>query len=161
MHACMQARERVVKTLTDYLESRPVKDDIYDKFIQTIREDSPEDTEEMLRGQGRDLLTGLLFAGHDTTAATMVFTVKYVGENPHVLAEIRVIPPPLVLASATEFILPTPPAMDLTALGLRFRSLITLLQSTDLRSFWLICVMCVFHCCCRLTHHDYRKSMRM
>ncbi len=23
--ACMQARERVVKTLTDYLESRPVK----------------------------------------------------------------------------------------------------------------------------------------
>jgi cytochrome P450 len=90
----MQARERVVKTLTDYLESRPVKDDIYDKFIQTIREDSPEDTEEMLRGQGRDLLTGLLFAGHDTTAATMVFTVKYVGENPHVLAEIRVIPSP-------------------------------------------------------------------
>ncbi|CAK9264952.1 unnamed protein product [Sphagnum jensenii] len=85
----MRARERVVKTLTDYLESRPVKDDIYDKFIQTIREDSPEDTEEMLRGQGRDLLTGLLFAGHDTTAATMVFTVKYVGENPHVLAEIR------------------------------------------------------------------------
>jgi cytochrome P450 len=48
----MQAQERVVKTLTDYLESRPVKDDIYNKFIQTIREDSPEDMEEMLYGQG-------------------------------------------------------------------------------------------------------------
>jgi len=130
----MQARERVVKTLTDYLESRPVKDDIYDKFIQTIREDSPEDTEEMLRGQGRDLLTGLLFAGHDTTAATMVFTVKYVGENPHVLAEIRVIPSPSA-RSCHRFILPAPPAMDLTALGLGFRSWSTLLQSTDLSSF--------------------------
>ncbi|CAM6022979.1 unnamed protein product [Sphagnum balticum] len=61
--------------LTDYLESRPVKDGIYNKFIHTIHEDSPEDVEEMLHGQGRDLLTGLLFAGHDTTADTMVFTV--------------------------------------------------------------------------------------
>jgi cytochrome P450 len=86
---CMQAQERVVKTLTDYLESRPVTDEIYNKFIQTIHEDSPEDMEEMFHGQGRDLLTGLLFTGHDTTADTMVFTVKYVGENPHVLTEIR------------------------------------------------------------------------
>ncbi|KAH9566868.1 hypothetical protein CY35_04G152400 [Sphagnum magellanicum] len=44
--------------------------------------------EEMLHGQGQDLLTGLLFAGHHTIADTMVFTVKYVGENPHVLVEI-------------------------------------------------------------------------
>jgi len=44
--------------------------------------------EEILRGQGRDLLTGLLFAGHDTTADTMVFTVKYVGKNPHILTKI-------------------------------------------------------------------------
>jgi cytochrome P450 len=92
--ACMQARDRVVKMLTDYLESRPVKDDIYNKFIQTICEDSPEDTEEMFHGQGRDLLTGLLFEGHNTTVDTMVFTVKYVGENPHVLTEIWVIPSP-------------------------------------------------------------------
>jgi cytochrome P450 len=76
------------------LESRPVKDDIYNKFIQTICEDSPEDMEEMLHGQGQDLLTGLLFAGHHTIADTMVFTVKYVGENPHVLVEIWVIPSP-------------------------------------------------------------------
>ncbi|CAK9875589.1 unnamed protein product [Sphagnum jensenii] len=72
----MQAREKVVKMLTDYLESRPVKDGIYNKPTQTIREDSPEDMEEMLHGQGRDLLTGLLFAGHNTTVDTMVFTVK-------------------------------------------------------------------------------------
>jgi cytochrome P450 len=91
---CMQAQERVVKTLTDYLESRPVTDEIYNKFIQTIHEDSPEDMEEMFHGQGRDLLTGLLFTGHDTTADTMVFTVKYVGENPHVLTKIWVIPSP-------------------------------------------------------------------
>ncbi len=79
--ACMQPREKVVKMLTDYLESRPVKDGNYNKFIQTIHEDSPEDMEEMLHGQGRDLLT-------------MVFTVKYVGENPHVLTKIWVIPSP-------------------------------------------------------------------
>jgi len=70
------------------LRIKASQDDIYNKFIQTIREDSPEDMEEMLHGQGRDLLTGLLFSGHNTTADTMVFTVKYVGENPHVLTEI-------------------------------------------------------------------------
>jgi hypothetical protein len=40
--AYVQAREKVVKMLTDYLESRPVKDSIYNKFIQT-------------RGHGRDV----------------------------------------------------------------------------------------------------------
>jgi hypothetical protein len=158
--AYMQAREKVVKMLTDYLESRPVKDGIYNKPTQTIREDSPEDMEEMLHGQGRDLLTGLLFAGHNTTVDTMVFTVKYVGENPHVLIKIWVIPSTSA-RPATKFIIPAPPAMDLTALGLGFRSLSTLLQSTDLSSFWLICVMCVFHCWCCLTDHNCRKSMRM
>jgi hypothetical protein len=33
--------------------------------------------------------------------------------------------------------------MDLTALGLGFRPLSTFLQSTDLSSFWLICVVSV------------------
>ncbi len=154
--ACMQPREKVVKMLTDYLESRPVKDGNYNKFIQTIHEDSPEDMEEMFHGQGRDLLTGLLFTGHDTTADTMVFTVKYVGENPHVLTEIRVIPSPSARSWHKIHL-----AMDLTALGLGFRSLSTLLQNTDLSSFWLICVMCVFHCWCCLTDHNCRKSMRM
>jgi hypothetical protein len=38
----------------------------------------------MLHGQGQDLLTGLLFTGHNNTADTMVFT----GKNPHVLTGI-------------------------------------------------------------------------
>jgi hypothetical protein len=127
--------------LTNDLESRPVKDGIYNLFIQTIREDSPEDMEEMLHGQGQDLLTGLLSAGYDTTADTMVFTVKYVGENPHVLTKIWVIPSPS--ACSCHKIYYSSSAMDLTALGLGFRSLSTLLQSTDLSSFWLICHVCV------------------
>jgi len=120
------------------LRIKASQDDIYNKFIQTIREDSPEDMEEMLHGQGRDLLTGLLFSGHNTTADTMVFTVKYVGENPHVLTEIWVIPSPSARSCHKIHL-----GMDLIALGLGFRSLGTLLQSTDLSSFWLICVMCV------------------
>ncbi len=136
---CMHAGTRKSSEDADrLLRIKASQDDIYNKFIQTIREDSPEDMEEMLHGQGRDLLTGLLFSGHNTTADTMVFTVKYVGENPHVLTEIGVIPSPSARSCHKIHL-----GMDLTALGLGFRSLSTLLQSTDLSSFWLICVMCV------------------
>jgi hypothetical protein len=135
MHAGMRKSSEDANRL---LRIKASQDDIHNKFIQTIREDSPEDMEEMLHGQGRDLLTGLLFSGHNTTADTMVFTVKYVGENPHVLTEIGVIPSPSARSCHKIHL-----GMDLTALGLGFRSLSTLLQSTDLSSFWLICVMCV------------------
>ncbi|CAK9272611.1 unnamed protein product [Sphagnum jensenii] len=85
MHAGMRKSSEDADRL---LRIKASQDDIYNKFIQTIREDSPEDMEEMLHGQGRDLLTGLLFSGHNT-ADTTVFTVKYVGENSHVLTVIR------------------------------------------------------------------------
>lgn len=87
----LQARERILKNLKDFLDSRPVKDDIYDQYLDVLEAELPKDTP---RGQkcdmAIDLLTSLIFAGHDTTAATMVFAVKYIGENPKVLAELRV-----------------------------------------------------------------------
>lgn len=87
----LQARKRILKNLKDFLDSRPVKDDIYDQYLDLLEAELPEDTP---RGQkcdmAIDLLTSLIFAGHDTTAATMVFAVKYIGENPKVLAELRV-----------------------------------------------------------------------
>lgn len=87
----LQARKRILKNLKDFLDSRAVKDDIYDQYLDVLEAELPEDTP---RGQkcdmAIDLLTSLIFAGHDTTAATMVFAVKYIGENPKVLAELRV-----------------------------------------------------------------------
>lgn len=87
----LQARERILKNLKDFLDSRPVKNDIYDQYLDLLEAELPAGTP---RGQkydmAIDLLTSLIFAGHDTTAATMVFAVKYIGENPKVLAELRV-----------------------------------------------------------------------
>lgn len=85
-----QARVRILKTLEEFLQSRTVKDDVFDNYVQLLQEELPPGSPPALKHEmGLDLLTSLLFAGHDTTAATMVFSVKYIGENPKVLAELR------------------------------------------------------------------------
>lgn len=82
---------RILKTLEEFLQSRTVKDDVFDNYVQLLQEELPPGSPPALKHEmGLDLLTSLLFAGHDTTAATMVFSVKYIGENPKVLAELRV-----------------------------------------------------------------------
>lgn len=82
---------RILKTLEEFLESRPVKDDVFGNYVQLLEEELPAGSSPGLKHEmGLDLITSLLFAGHDTTAATMVFAVKYIGESPEVLAELRV-----------------------------------------------------------------------
>lgn len=66
-------------------------DDVFGNYVKLLEEELPVGSPPELKHQmGLDLITSLLFAGHDTTAATMVFAVKYIGENPPVLAELRV-----------------------------------------------------------------------
>ena len=89
----VQARERILKNLEEFLASRPVKDDVFGGYVKLLEEELPAGSPPGLRHEmGLDLITSLLFAGHDTTAATMVFAVKYISENPPVLAELRVSP---------------------------------------------------------------------
>lgn len=79
-----------MKTLESFLETRLNRIEVLDGFMEAI-EDSPEVTSEKQRKEMRqDHIIGLLFAGHDTTAATMNFAVRYIGENPAVLAQLRV-----------------------------------------------------------------------
>lgn len=86
----VKARERILKNLEEFLESRPVKDDVFGGYVKLLEEELPAGSPPGLKHEmGLDLITSLLFAGHDTTAATMVFAVKYIGENPPVLAELR------------------------------------------------------------------------
>lgn len=66
-------------------------EDVFGNYMKVLEEELPADSPPGLKHEmGLDLITSLLFAGHDTTAATMVFAVKYIGENPPVLAELRV-----------------------------------------------------------------------
>lgn len=53
------------------------------------KENLPGTTEELLLEQTRCHVLGLLFAGHETAASTMLFAVKYISENPRVLDELR------------------------------------------------------------------------
>lgn len=82
---------RILKTLEDFLESRETKDDVFDNYVKVLEAELPPGSPPQLKHEmGLDLITSLLFAGHDTTAATMVFAVKYIGENPKVLTTLRV-----------------------------------------------------------------------
>ena len=64
---------------------------MFGNYVKLLEEELPPGSPAGLKHEmGLDLITSLLFAGHDTTAATMVFAVKYIGENPNVLAELRV-----------------------------------------------------------------------
>lgn len=80
-----------METLEVFLEGREETDDVFGNYVRLLGEELPAGSPPGLKHEmGLDLITSLLFAGHDTTAATMVFAVKYIGENPSVLAELRV-----------------------------------------------------------------------
>lgn len=82
---------RILKTLEEFLQSLAVKNDVFDNYVKVLEAELPPGSPPGLKHEmGLDLITSLLFAGHDTTAATMVFAVKYIGEHPQVLTELRV-----------------------------------------------------------------------
>lgn len=90
----LQARARIIETLEKEVVSkpRPIGDeDQYVDYMEYMRKENlPGTTEELLLEQTRCHVLGMLFAGHETAASTMLFAVKYISENPCVLDELRV-----------------------------------------------------------------------
>ena len=48
------------------------------------------DEEKLTDEQLKDNILTLLIAGHDTTTAALTWLIKFLGENPHVLEQLRV-----------------------------------------------------------------------
>jgi cytochrome P450 len=71
---------------------RPLGDeDHYADYMEYLRKENlPGTTEAQLLEQTRCHVLGLMFAGHETAACTMLFAVKYILECPDVLKELRV-----------------------------------------------------------------------
>jgi cytochrome P450 len=89
----LQARARIIETLERDVVSkpRPVNDeDHYADYMEhTRRENFPGMTEGRLLEKTRSHMLGMMFAGHETAACTMLFAVKYISEHLDVLAELR------------------------------------------------------------------------
>lgn len=71
---------------------RPLGDeDQYADYMEYLRKENiPGMTEALLLEQTRCHVLGLMFAGHETAACTMLFAVKYVLKDRSVLKELRV-----------------------------------------------------------------------
>ena len=89
----LQARVRIIETLEKEVLSKPRPsgdEDHYVDYMEYMRKENlPGTTEELLLEQTRCHVLGMLFAGHETAASTMLFAVKYISENPRVLDELR------------------------------------------------------------------------
>ena len=69
----------------------PGDEDHYTDYMEYLREENhPATTEAMLLEQTRCHVLGLMFAGHQTAACTMLFAVKNLLENPGVLENLLV-----------------------------------------------------------------------
>jgi hypothetical protein len=65
----------------------------------------PGTTEARLLEQTHYHVLAMMFAGHETTASTMLFAVKYISENPEVLAALQVPKEKEKLTCSSSFLL--------------------------------------------------------
>lgn len=69
--------------------------DVHHDFLQTLlrkhsKEARDDDLDKLTDAQLKDNILTLLVAGHDTTTAALTWLVKFLGENPDVLQNLRV-----------------------------------------------------------------------
>jgi hypothetical protein len=71
---------------------RPENDeDQYADYMEHMQHKNlPGTTEARFLEQTRCHILAMMFAGHETTASTILFAVKYISENPEVLAALQV-----------------------------------------------------------------------
>lgn len=80
------SRRRSGKSIQqDFLESLIIK--------HTKGADGEDNEDKLTDTQLKDNILTLLVAGHDTTTAALTWLIKFLGENPAVLEQLRVISP--------------------------------------------------------------------
>jgi cytochrome P450 len=89
----IQARAHIIETLEKDVVNKPRPsgdEDHYADYMEYMRKENlPGTTEELLLEMTQCHVLGMLFAGHETVACTMLFAVKYIMDHPRVLDELR------------------------------------------------------------------------
>ncbi|WOK95831.1 abscisic acid 8'-hydroxylase 3-like isoform X2 [Canna indica] len=93
-HRGIQARNRMYSMLDLMISRRRNEEDVHNDFLQSLvrkhsKHDADDDSEKLTDAQLKDNILTLLIAGHDTTTAALTWIIKFLGENPEVLQNIR------------------------------------------------------------------------
>lgn len=93
-HRGLKARNRMYAMLDSVIARRRIRDgggEAPSDFLQTLlRKHAGDEADKLTDAQLKDNILTLLVAGHDTTTAGLTWLVKFLGENPDVLAKLRV-----------------------------------------------------------------------
>ena len=94
-YKCVQARDRMYEMLDSTISRRRSGQEFQQDFLGSLvmkhsKEDGEEDENKLTDKQLKDNILTLLVAGHDTTTAALTWLIKFLGENPIVLEQLRV-----------------------------------------------------------------------
>ena len=94
-YKCVQARDRMYEMLDSTISRRRSGQEFQQDFLGSLvmkhsKEDGEEDENKLTDKQLKDNILTLLVAGHDTTTAALTWLIKFLGENPLVLEQLRV-----------------------------------------------------------------------
>nr|XP_010927381.1 abscisic acid 8'-hydroxylase 3 [Elaeis guineensis] len=93
-HRGLEARNRMYAMLDSIISKRRDGKDVHHDFLQTLlrkhsKEETDDDSDKLTDAQLKDNILTLLVAGHDTTTAALTWLIKFLGENPDVLQNLR------------------------------------------------------------------------
>lgn len=87
----MQARESLMKFFEEMIISRRSSNEPHEDFLQSmLQRDSLPADEKLDDSEIMDNMLTLIIAGQTTTAAAMMWSVKFLDENKHVQNMLRV-----------------------------------------------------------------------
>lgn len=88
----IQARERLMKLFEEMISSRRSSKEPHEDFLQSMleRDSFPDDDEKLDDSEIMDNMLTLIIAGQTTTAAAMMWSVKFLDENKDVQNMLRV-----------------------------------------------------------------------
>lgn len=94
-HSGIQARDRMYAMLDSIISKRRNGEGFQQDFLESLImkhskvAGSEDDKDKLTDKQLKDNVLTLLVAGHDTTTAALTWLIKFLGENPAVLEQLR------------------------------------------------------------------------
>lgn len=86
---CLQARERIIRILSQLLEERRAFHETHLDMLGCLMK--KEDNRYILRDEEIiDLIITIMYSGYETVSTTSMMAVKYLHDHPNVLKELRV-----------------------------------------------------------------------
>ncbi|GMY29380.1 abscisic acid 8'-hydroxylase 3-like [Fagus crenata] len=94
-HRGIKARDRMYAMLDSIISSRRNGEGFQQDFLESLiikhskKADGGDEEDKLTDTQLKDNILTLLVAGHDTTTAALTWLIKFLGENPAVLEQLR------------------------------------------------------------------------